>query len=61
MHTVRVKLLKPWGRLPKGTVTEVGKSIGDGLVADGVAQIVEPKTGPKPARTKLAKPTRAKG
>ena len=58
---VKVKLRKAWNRLPKGTVTEVGKAIADQLIADGFAELVAPKRGPKPTRTKVAKPDAVKG
>lgn len=58
---VKVKLKKSWKRMPTGTVTEVGQAIADQLVSDGFAVIVAPKRGPKPTRTKVAKPDAVKG
>ncbi len=57
----RVKLLKSWNGFKPGTVTEVGKAIADQLVADGFAQVVAPKQGAKPTRTKVTKAAAVKG
>jgi predicted dinucleotide-binding enzyme len=58
---VKVKLKKSWKRMPAGTVAQVGQAIADQLVSDGFAVIIAPKRGPKPTRTKVAKPDAVKG
>ena len=58
---VKVKLRKAWKRMPAGTVTEVSEAVAKQLIADNHAELVAPKRGPKPSRTKVAKPDAVKG
>lgn len=57
----RIRLLKQWMGYPAGTVTEVEASIADRLVREKHADLVTPKRGPKPSKTKVAAVASTKG